>query len=65
MAKSSFLSSLLHKVCQELAEWYFQDGCSVLAACCHLAVDNIKVHLCAFHNSGILQRIFFLVNTVA
>lgn len=38
-----FMSSLLHKVCKELAEWYFQDGCSVLAACCHLAVDNIKV----------------------
>ncbi|KAL3067639.1 hypothetical protein OYC64_017378 [Pagothenia borchgrevinki] len=35
--------SLLHKVCKELAEWYFQDGCSVLAACCHLAVDNIKL----------------------
>lgn len=35
--------SLLHKVCEELAEWYFQDGCSVLAACCHLAVDNIQL----------------------
>uniref|UniRef100_A0A3P9N8S1 WD repeat domain 17 n=1 Tax=Poecilia reticulata TaxID=8081 RepID=A0A3P9N8S1_POERE len=34
--------SLLHHVCKELAEWYFQDGCSVLAACCHLAVDNIQ-----------------------
>uniref|UniRef100_A0A8C3G6W0 WD repeat domain 17 n=1 Tax=Cyclopterus lumpus TaxID=8103 RepID=A0A8C3G6W0_CYCLU len=33
---------LLHKVCKELAEWYFQDGGSVRAACCHLAVDNIK-----------------------
>ncbi|XP_014826293.1 PREDICTED: WD repeat-containing protein 17 isoform X1 [Poecilia mexicana] len=33
--------SLLHHVCKELAEWYFQDGRSVLAACCHLAVDNI------------------------
>uniref|UniRef100_A0A667WJC0 WD repeat domain 17 n=1 Tax=Myripristis murdjan TaxID=586833 RepID=A0A667WJC0_9TELE len=38
-----FLSSLLHRVCKELAEWYFQDGCSVLAACCHLAVDNIEL----------------------
>uniref|UniRef100_A0A3B3IF86 Gem-associated protein 5 TPR domain-containing protein n=1 Tax=Oryzias latipes TaxID=8090 RepID=A0A3B3IF86_ORYLA len=34
---------LLHDVCTELAEWYFQDGCSVLAACCHLAVDNVKL----------------------
>lgn len=38
-----FPHSLLHRVCQELAEWYFQDGCSVLAACCHLAVDDIQV----------------------
>ncbi|XP_061131267.1 WD repeat-containing protein 17-like isoform X4 [Syngnathus typhle] len=35
--------SLLHQVCEQLAEWYFQDGCSVLAACCHLAVDNVKL----------------------
>lgn len=34
---------LLHCVCKELAEWYFQDGCAVLAACCHLAVDNTEV----------------------
>uniref|UniRef100_A0A4W6CXX7 WD repeat domain 17 n=1 Tax=Lates calcarifer TaxID=8187 RepID=A0A4W6CXX7_LATCA len=34
---------LIAQVCKELAEWYFQDGCSVLAACCHLAVDNIKL----------------------
>uniref|UniRef100_I3JI18 WD repeat domain 17 n=1 Tax=Oreochromis niloticus TaxID=8128 RepID=I3JI18_ORENI len=36
-------NSLLHKVCKDLAEWYFQDGCSVLAACCHLAVDDIEL----------------------
>ncbi|KAM8842635.1 WD repeat-containing protein 17 isoform 2-T2 [Synchiropus picturatus] len=35
--------SLLHQVNKELAEWYFQDGCSILAACCHLAVDNIQL----------------------
>uniref|UniRef100_A0A3Q1GCY8 WD repeat domain 17 n=1 Tax=Acanthochromis polyacanthus TaxID=80966 RepID=A0A3Q1GCY8_9TELE len=40
---SCLFCSLLHQVCQELAEWYFQDGCSVLAACCHLAVDNIQL----------------------
>ncbi|KAK0130633.1 WD repeat-containing protein 17 [Merluccius polli] len=33
------------RVCTELAEWYFQDGCCVLAACCHLAVDNIELAL--------------------
>ncbi|XP_013856399.1 WD repeat-containing protein 17, partial [Austrofundulus limnaeus] len=35
--------SLLRQVCQDLAEWYFQDGRSVLAACCHLAVDNVQL----------------------
>ncbi|KAK1174855.1 WD repeat-containing protein 17 isoform X1 [Acipenser oxyrinchus oxyrinchus] len=36
-------NGLLHKVSQELATWYFQDGRAVLAACCHLAVDNIEL----------------------
>lgn len=30
-------------VSKELADWYFQDGRAALAACCHLAVDNIEV----------------------
>ncbi|KAM6440167.1 WD repeat-containing protein 17 isoform 1-T4 [Liasis olivaceus] len=34
---------LLHTVSEELAEWYFQDGYAVLAACCHLAVENIEL----------------------
>ncbi|TRZ01527.1 hypothetical protein DNTS_005210 [Danionella cerebrum] len=34
---------MLHRVCKELAEWYFQDGCAVLAACCHLAVDDTEL----------------------
>ncbi|XP_069349400.1 WD repeat-containing protein 17 isoform X2 [Eulemur rufifrons] len=36
-------NELLHEVSEELAEWYFQDGRAVLAACCHLAVDNIEL----------------------
>ncbi|XP_053107723.1 WD repeat-containing protein 17 isoform X3 [Hemicordylus capensis] len=36
-------NELLHKVSKELAEWYFQDGYAVLAACCHLAVENIEL----------------------
>ncbi|NXT73137.1 WDR17 protein, partial [Zapornia atra] len=36
-------NELLHKVSEELAEWYFQDGHAVLAACCHLAVENIEL----------------------
>ncbi|XP_013910742.1 PREDICTED: WD repeat-containing protein 17 isoform X1 [Thamnophis sirtalis] len=36
-------NELLYKVSKELAEWYFQDGCAVLAACCHLAVENIEL----------------------
>uniref|UniRef100_A0A8U8AMW3 Gem-associated protein 5 TPR domain-containing protein n=1 Tax=Geospiza parvula TaxID=87175 RepID=A0A8U8AMW3_GEOPR len=34
---------LLQKVSKELADWYFQDGRAVLAACCHLAVENIEL----------------------
>uniref|UniRef100_W5LL89 WD repeat domain 17 n=1 Tax=Astyanax mexicanus TaxID=7994 RepID=W5LL89_ASTMX len=40
---SLYIYRLLHGVCKELAEWYFQDGRAVLAACCHLAVDNTEV----------------------
>ncbi|XP_075411901.1 WD repeat-containing protein 17 isoform X4 [Tenrec ecaudatus] len=36
-------NELLRKVSRELAEWHFQDGRAVLAACCHLAVDNIEL----------------------
>ncbi|MBN3284063.1 WDR17 protein, partial [Polyodon spathula] len=36
-------NGLLHKVSKELAAWYFQDGRAVLAACCHLAVDNTEL----------------------
>ncbi|KAM7328618.1 hypothetical protein ACRRTK_012710 [Alexandromys fortis] len=36
-------NEILHKVINELAEWYFQDGRAVLAACCHLAVDDIEL----------------------
>nr|XP_060635588.1 WD repeat-containing protein 17 [Anolis sagrei ordinatus] len=38
-----FLYRILHKVSKELAESYFQDGYAVLAACCHLAVENIEL----------------------
>ncbi|XP_058497432.1 WD repeat-containing protein 17 isoform X3 [Solea solea] len=47
--------SLLHKVCQELAECYFQDGRSVLAACCHLAVDNIQLAMCSLIRGNELE----------
>ncbi|KAJ6668643.1 hypothetical protein lerEdw1_012125 [Lerista edwardsae] len=36
-------NELLRKVSKELAECYFQDGCAVMAACCHLAVENIEL----------------------
>nr|XP_045011862.1 WD repeat-containing protein 17 isoform X4 [Jaculus jaculus] len=36
-------NELLHSVIKELSEWYFQDGRAVLAACCHLAVDDIEL----------------------
>ncbi|NWW75943.1 WDR17 protein, partial [Climacteris rufus] len=36
-------NELLQKVSKELADWYFQDGHAVLAACCHLAVENVEL----------------------
>uniref|UniRef100_A0A8C3Y100 WD repeat domain 17 n=1 Tax=Catharus ustulatus TaxID=91951 RepID=A0A8C3Y100_CATUS len=36
-------NDLLQKVSKELADWYFQDGRAVLAACCHLSVENIEL----------------------
>ncbi|KAL8207288.1 UNVERIFIED_CONTAM: WD repeat-containing protein 17 [Gekko kuhli] len=36
-------NELLHEVSKELSEWYFQAGCAVQAACCHLAVENIEL----------------------
>ncbi|XP_044537602.1 WD repeat-containing protein 17 [Gracilinanus agilis] len=36
-------NELLQRVSKELAEWYFQEGRAVLAACCYLAVDNIEL----------------------
>ncbi|XP_043560687.1 WD repeat-containing protein 17 isoform X4 [Chiloscyllium plagiosum] len=41
--KSEDYNDLLHRVSKELAEWYFQDGRAVLAACCHLAVNDIEL----------------------
>ncbi|CDQ84443.1 unnamed protein product [Oncorhynchus mykiss] len=43
-------NGLLQCVCKELAEWYFQDGRAVLAACCHLAVDNTEVNTQTGHD---------------
>ncbi|XP_048159854.1 WD repeat-containing protein 17 isoform X2 [Corvus hawaiiensis] len=36
-------NDLLQRVSKELADLYFQDGRAVLAACCHLAVENIEL----------------------
>ncbi|XP_062905536.1 WD repeat-containing protein 17 isoform X1 [Mobula hypostoma] len=41
--KGEDYNDLLHRVSKELAEWYFQDGRAVLAACCHLAVNDIEL----------------------
>ncbi|XP_077158538.1 WD repeat-containing protein 17 isoform X2 [Paroedura picta] len=36
-------NELLHEVSKELSEWYFQNGCAVQAACCHLAIEDIEL----------------------
>ncbi|XP_051992804.1 LOW QUALITY PROTEIN: WD repeat-containing protein 17-like [Xyrauchen texanus] len=46
---------LLHRVCKELAEWYFQDGHAVLAACCHLAVDNTELAMASLIRGNELE----------
>ncbi|KAI2668356.1 WD repeat-containing protein 17 [Labeo rohita] len=46
---------MLHRVCKELAEWYFQDGRAVLAACCHLAVDNAELAMASLIRGNELE----------
>uniref|UniRef100_A0A671MYN2 WD repeat-containing protein 17-like n=1 Tax=Sinocyclocheilus anshuiensis TaxID=1608454 RepID=A0A671MYN2_9TELE len=46
---------MLHRVCKELAEWYFQDGHAVLAACCHLAVDNAELAMASLIRGNELE----------
>ncbi|KAK3573282.1 hypothetical protein QTP86_019394 [Hemibagrus guttatus] len=48
-------TGLLHGVCRELAEWYFQEGCAVLAACCHLAVDNTELAMASLIRGNELE----------
>ncbi|KAF5901695.1 WD repeat-containing protein 17, partial [Clarias magur] len=48
-------TGLLHVVCRELAEWYFQEGCAVLAACCHLAVDNTELAMASLIRGNELE----------
>uniref|UniRef100_A0A673XZX5 WD repeat domain 17 n=1 Tax=Salmo trutta TaxID=8032 RepID=A0A673XZX5_SALTR len=48
-------NGLLQCVCRELAEWYFQDGRAVLAACCHLAVDNTELAMASLIRGNELE----------
>lgn len=41
---------LLTGTVQKLADWYFHNGSPVLAACCHMSVDDCQVVLSG--NSG-------------
>lgn len=34
---------LLTGTVQKLADWYFHNGSPVLAACCHMSVDDCQV----------------------
>ncbi|KAJ8271777.1 hypothetical protein COCON_G00106360 [Conger conger] len=51
----SMYNGLLHGVCKELAEWYFQDGRAILAACCHLAVDNTELAMASLIRGNELE----------
>ncbi|XP_064418266.1 WD repeat-containing protein 17 isoform X2 [Latimeria chalumnae] len=48
-------NELLHRVSKELAEWYFQDGRAVLAACCHLAVENVELAMASMIRGNELE----------
>ncbi|KAK1791973.1 hypothetical protein P4O66_013194, partial [Electrophorus voltai] len=52
---SETYTGLLHEVSKELAEWYFQDGRAVLAACCHLAVDNKELAMASLIRGNELE----------
>lgn len=39
---STKFGSLLHQTSCDLADWYFYAGSPILAACCHLAVDDYE-----------------------
>uniref|UniRef100_A0A8C2PNK3 WD repeat domain 17 n=1 Tax=Cyprinus carpio TaxID=7962 RepID=A0A8C2PNK3_CYPCA len=52
---SPSLSRMLHRVCKKLVEWYFQDGRAVLAACCHLAVDNAELAMASLIRGNELE----------
>ncbi|KAJ8335867.1 hypothetical protein SKAU_G00392090 [Synaphobranchus kaupii] len=51
----SMYNGLLHGVCKELAEWYFQDGRAILAACCHLAEDNTELAIASLIRGNELE----------
>ncbi|XP_054421804.1 WD repeat-containing protein 17 isoform X4 [Pteronotus mesoamericanus] len=48
-------NDLLHSVSEELAERYLQDGRAVLAACCHLAADDIELAMASLIRGNELE----------
>ena len=46
------LFRMLNESSAALADSYFRDGAPVMAACCHLAVSNVKVG----HNISFILR---------
>ncbi|XP_028646991.2 WD repeat-containing protein 17 isoform X1 [Erpetoichthys calabaricus] len=53
-------NGLLQQVSTELAECHFQDGQAVLAACCHLAVDNIELAMASLIRGNELELAVYM-----
>ncbi|CAH1267956.1 WDR17 [Branchiostoma lanceolatum] len=55
---------LLHKASRRLADWYFQDGQPMKAACCHLAVEDYKLAMSKLIRGNELELAISLGTTI-
>eukprot|EP00058_Branchiostoma_floridae_P026109 XP_002611599.1 hypothetical protein BRAFLDRAFT_56820 [Branchiostoma floridae] len=55
---------LLHKTSRRLADWYFQDGQPMKAACCHLAVEDYRLAMSKLIRGNELELAISLGTTI-
>ncbi|XP_014403244.1 PREDICTED: WD repeat-containing protein 17 [Myotis brandtii] len=54
-ARREDFTELLHTASAQLAEWHFQGGRAVRAACCHLAVDDVELAMASLLRGNELE----------
>ncbi|XP_036155651.1 WD repeat-containing protein 17 isoform X1 [Myotis myotis] len=54
-ARGEDFTGLLHTASAQLAEWHFQGGRAVRAACCHLAVDDVELAMASLLRGNELE----------